>query len=115
MVKGEQDSIRFAAGATAGAIAAVGLQPFDVVKTQQQAARTHRIGAFEALSLTYRHHGASGLWRGSAPTLLRVVLGAGVRVAGWGRGDGAGGGAGDVGAAAAAAVGAAAAAGTAAA
>ena len=78
MVKGEQDSIRFAAGATAGAIAAVGLQPFDVVKTQQQAARTQRIGAFEALSLTYRHHGASGLWRGSAPTLLRVVLGAGV-------------------------------------
>ena len=78
MVKGEQDSIRFAAGATAGAIAAVGLQPFDVIKTQQQAAHTQRIGAFEALSLTYRHHGASGLWRGSAPTLLRVVLGAGV-------------------------------------
>ena len=41
--KVEQDGSRFAAGATAGAIAAVGLQPFDVVKTQQQAARAQRI------------------------------------------------------------------------
>lgn len=82
----------FLRGAVSASIAAVLLQPFDVVRSMQQAAIAgsglgSSVGGRNpgALALAIRlvaAEGPSALWKGLAPTLLRVAGGAGLYFSG---------------------------------
>eukprot|EP00271_Cylindrocystis_brebissonii_P003024 TRINITY_DN13773_c0_g1_i1.p1 TRINITY_DN13773_c0_g1~~TRINITY_DN13773_c0_g1_i1.p1 ORF type:complete len:344 (-),score=42.55 TRINITY_DN13773_c0_g1_i1:512-1543(-) len=74
----------FLAGATSGILTSVLLQPLDVVRThlQANAAKLSSNSAPASIPIIVKRilkqEGVRGLWRGSAPTILRVGLGAGL-------------------------------------
>lgn len=78
----DSSSSRFLAGAVSGMISAGILQPFDVLRTQQQGTfQSVQIRAEPQLLKATRSivakHGVVGLWKGTTPSLVRVSLGAG--------------------------------------
>eukprot|EP00898_Chlorokybus_atmophyticus_P002416 jgi/Chlat1/3175/Chrsp22S03452 len=77
----------FLAGSTAGVVSACLLQPFDVVKTRLQAHAAPGLpgsvdrgvgGTFRLMRAIATKEGIGGLWKGTAPSVIRVALGAGL-------------------------------------
>jgi len=75
------------AGAVSGAIASVLVQPLDVIKTRQQqglvsAAKYQAIAKYkttlETMKIIIQEEKFFALWKGTAPTLYRVIPGAGM-------------------------------------
>jgi len=71
------------AGAVSGAIACLLVQPLDVIKTRQQQqlvlnAISKYKSTLETMKIIVREEKISGLWKGTAPTLYRVIPGAGM-------------------------------------
>lgn len=62
-------------GTIASVASAMWLQPLDRLKTLSQQETIRRHNAFHNASIIVQKHGVVGLWRGSVPTLLRVVPG----------------------------------------
>ena len=66
----------FFRGGVSGVLVVAVLQPFDVVKTVQQA---NNFGALDAIRLVIKQSGPKGLWlRGLGPTLVRGAAGPGI-------------------------------------
>lgn len=62
-------------GTVASFASALGLQPLDRLKTLSQQETIRRHSAFQSAKIIVQKHGVLDLWRGSVPTLLRVVPG----------------------------------------
>lgn len=65
-------AINFFNGASAGTITVYTTQPFDVVKTRSQAAKS--VGIVEATTSVMKDYGVKGFWRGSTMRLGRNVF-----------------------------------------
>lgn len=76
-------STRLFAGATSGALAAVALNPTELLKTRMQNA-TVRASAWEHLRRAVREDGARSLWRGSALAMSRSAVLTATQVATYG-------------------------------
>jgi len=73
----------FGMGSFSGAVSALVLQPFDVVKTRQQGVHrastiASRVPASKAVRDILAQDGARGLWRGMVPSVVRASLGPGL-------------------------------------
>ena len=67
----------FVSGALAGSVAAILLQPLDVLKTRVQLSQATHTGAARGAFGIIQSEGAAGLWNGLVPSLGRVCIGAG--------------------------------------
>ncbi|KAJ7313069.1 hypothetical protein JRQ81_004336 [Phrynocephalus forsythii] len=79
-----------AAGAMAGAVAALASSPIYLVKTHIQAQSAAEIavghqyqhqGMFHALLMIHKEHGVLGLWRGAVSSVPRVMVGSSTQLA----------------------------------
>ncbi|KAJ5712719.1 hypothetical protein N7493_009187 [Penicillium malachiteum] len=64
------------AGALAGIVTVYATMPFDSIKTQLQAIDGHQRyrGSWDCLRSVFLHEGASALWRGTTPRLVRLSV-----------------------------------------
>lgn len=74
--------VHLGAGALSGVTSCILLQPFDLLKTrlqqqqqQQNTTGTSRISVIKTIQSVVRADGVRGLWRGTAPTLIRNAPG----------------------------------------
>eukprot|EP01026_Neomeris_dumetosa_P056076 TRINITY_DN5120_c1_g1_i1.p1 TRINITY_DN5120_c1_g1~~TRINITY_DN5120_c1_g1_i1.p1 ORF type:complete len:281 (-),score=30.58 TRINITY_DN5120_c1_g1_i1:458-1300(-) len=75
-VDGEQSSVlrKLCAGTMSGAIAAAVANPFDLVKTRQQAMGGSTISPLQIAKEVLRKEGMIGLWKGSVPSSTRAAV-----------------------------------------
>ncbi|CBK25163.2 uncharacterized protein [Blastocystis hominis] len=64
----------FICGATAGALASFLVNPFDVVKTQQQVRSGKALPSFGIMGSVYREEGVSGLFKGVGPRMVKSAV-----------------------------------------
>mmetsp|Transcript_69 Transcript_69/g.135 ORF Transcript_69/g.135 Transcript_69/m.135 type:complete len:327 (-) Transcript_69:1342-2322(-) len=77
-----QGTTSFVAGSSAGLVASLCLQPFEVIKTRMQAhkfsAGSINVGMFRTASTVMRDEGVRGLWAGVTASVIRTAAGAGL-------------------------------------
>lgn len=76
MSENHKNFLHLRAGAIAGLVSCVLLQPLDVIKTRQQQLPTEKmISTASHFRKIIVHEGSRGLWRGLTPSLLRSIPG----------------------------------------
>jgi len=77
-MKKKKDAKHFLAGGLSGIVAASLGQPFDILRTKMIGQKKNNLKAMQIFKDIVKREGVRGLYRGTAPTILRVFPGASI-------------------------------------